>query len=377
MDSLKFATSTTDSIASTSGDTTSGDSSGDTTSGDTTSGDTTSGGTNVQSVIVASTSSVGVADPSTASISAGTSGGTNVATTSPVRNDDDGNDSKLSEGSSSPMSPAKTPYDGQVEPVTPVRNDDEEEEEEEEEEEAQRSRGKAGMQDENGNWCSKPRCDRCLIGFDSDAALQSHFTANHDIDISVTLGAAAAGAGAAGAGAAGAGAAVVWPPRCDLSVEDVSNANILLSLQTTPDSSRDSSLPGTTSPTESQPPNCHPAASTPPAPTHTPSSLTPTPTAGSTSPAPNVASTLPSVEDNVDTAGVSSAGAPLSSKSLADPASSSSSPHHLQPRDTAAASPTSPPLVSAPENSRSCSPLPELPNPVNATGVLIVGNFYF
>ena len=331
MDSLKFATSTTDSIASTSGDTT--------------------GGTNVQSVIVASTSSVGVADPSTASISAGTSGGTNVATTSPVRNDDDGNDSKLSERSSSPMSPAKTPYDGQVEPVT--------------------------LQDENGNWCSKPRCDRCLIGFDSDAALQSHFTANHDIDISVTLGAAAAGAGAAGAGAAGAGAAVVWPPRCDLSVEDVSNANILLSLQTTPDSSRDSSLPGTTSPTESQPPNCHPAASTPPAPTHTPSSLTPTPTAGSTSPAPNVASTLPSVEDNVDTAGVSSAGAPLSSKSLADPASSSSSPHHLQPRDTAAASPTSPPLVSAPENSRSCSPLPELPNPVNATGVLIVGNFYF
>ena len=351
MNSLKFATSTTDSIASTSGDTT--------------------GGTNVQSVIVASTSSVGVADPSTASTSAGTSGGTNVAPTSPVRNDDDGNDSKLSEGSSSPMSPAKTPYDGQVEPVMlqdvqvesvtlhDVANT-----------------GPSGT-DENGNWCSKPRCDRCLIVFDSDAALQSHFTANHDIDISVTLGAAAAGAGAAGAGAAGAGAAVVWPPRCDLSIEDVLNANILLSLQTTPDSSRDSSLPGTTSPTENQPPNCHPAASTPRAPTHTPSSLTPTPTAGSTSPAPNVASTLPSVEDNVDTAGVSSAGAPLSSKSLADPASSSSSPHHLQPRDTAAASPTSPPLVSAPGNSRSCSPLPELPNPVNATGVLIVGIFYF
>ena len=344
VNSLQFATSTTASIASTSGGTT--------------------GGTNVQNVLGPSSSSVTVAyPPSTASTSAGTSGGTNVATTSPVRNDDDGNDSKLSEGSSSPMSPAKTPYDGQVEPVTPVRNDDEEEEEEE----APRSRGKAGMQDENGNWCSKPRCDRCLIGFDSDAALQSHFTANHDIDISVTLGAAAAGAGAAGAGAAGAGAAVVWPPRCDLSVEDVSNANILLSLQTTPDSSRDSSLPGTTSPTESQPPNCHPAASTPPAPTHTPSSLTPTPTAGSTSPAPNVASTLPSVEDNVDTAGVSSAGAPLSSKSLGDPASSSSSPHHLQPRDTAAASPTS-----SPRNSRSCSPLPDLSNHVNATGVLIV-----
>ena len=313
VNSLQFATSTTASIASTSGGTT--------------------GGTNVQNVLGPSSSSVTVAyPPSTASTSAGTSGGTNAGTTSTVRNYDDGNDSKLSGGSSLPMSPAMTSSVVQVQPVSlhDVANTG------------------PNATDADENCYSKPRCDVCMTEFDNDAAILSHLHEHHGFDIGVTLG------------AAGAGAAAVRPSRHE-------SANILLSLQTSLDSSRDSSLPCTTSPTETPPPNLHTAASTPPAPTHTPSSLTPTPTAVSTSHAPDVPSTLPSVSGNVDTAGVSSAGAPLSSKSLGDPASSSSSPHHLQPRDTAAALPTS-----SPGNSRSCSPLPDLSNHVNATGVLIV-----
>ena len=335
VNSLQFATSTTASIASTSGGTT--------------------GGTNVQNVLGPSSSSVTVAyPPSTASTSAGISGGTNAGTTSTVRNYDDGNDSKLSGGSSLPMSPAMTSSVVQVQPVSlhDVANTG------------------PNATDADENWYSKPRCDVCMTEFDNDAAIQSHLHEHHGMDIDVTLGAAGAGAGAAVAGAAGAGAAVAGAAGAGAAAVRPSrheSANILLSLQTTPDSSRDSSLPCTTSPTETPPPNLHTAASTPPAPTHTPSSLTPTPTAVSTSPAPDVPSTLPSVSGNVDTAGVSSAGAPLSSKSLGDPASSSSSPHHLQPRDTAAASPTS-----SPGNSRSCSPLPDLSNHVNATGVLIV-----
>ena len=159
VNSLQFATSTTASIASTSGGTT--------------------GGTNVQNVLGPSSSSVTVAyPPSTASTSAGISGGTNAGTTSTVRNYDDGNDSKLSGGSSLPMSPAMTSSVVQVQPVSlhDVANTG------------------PNATDADENWYSKPRCDVCMTEFDNDAAIQSHLHEHHDIDIDVTLGAAGAGA---------------------------------------------------------------------------------------------------------------------------------------------------------------------------------------
>ena len=221
---------------------------------------------------------------STASTSArasGASGGSNAATTSTVGNDED-NDSKEAVGSS-----GVSAVDGEVETLThDVAN-----------------MGPNAL-DENGNWQSKARCDKCLIDFDNAAASQTHFAEHHHgLQITVPLG-----------------EAVSRPARLDLSNQDVSSANLLLSLNSSRNSSRASSPPSTASPTETQPPDSltpqppHNAPSTPPAPT--PNPMLP---ALSTSPAPTPPALTP-------------------------------------PR---------------PENSRSCSPLPDFTNPVNATGVLI------
>ena len=232
---------------------------------------------------------------STASTSPRASGASNAATTSPVGNDDDSSTASNSGGDAGASGGS---YAGNN---STVAND-----EDNDREVATLTHDVANMGpnalDENGNWQSKARCDKCLIDFDNAAAFQTHFAEHHHgLQITLPLDEAVSG-----------------PARLHLSNQDVSSANLLLSLHSSRNSSRASSPPSTASPTETQPPESltpqptHNAPSTPPAPTPNPTlsalstSAAPTPPAP-TPPRPQISRSCPSLSDftnSVNAAGV-------------------------------------------------------------------------
>ena len=232
---------------------------------------------------------------STASTSPRASGASNAATTSPVGNDDDSSTASNSGGDAGASGGS---YAGNN---STVAND-----EDNDREVATLTHDVANMGpnalDENGNWQSKARCDKCLIDFDNAAAFQTHFAEHHHgLQITLPLDEAVSG-----------------PARLHLSNQDVSSANLLLSLHSSRNSSRASSPPSTASPTETQPPESltpqptHNAPSTPPAPTPNPTlsalstSAAPTPPVP-TPPRPQISRSCPSLSDftnSVNAAGV-------------------------------------------------------------------------
>ena len=232
---------------------------------------------------------------STASTSPRASGASNAATTSPVGNDDDSSTASNSGGDAGASGGS---YAGNN---STVAND-----EDNDREVATLTHDVANMGpnalDENGNWQSKARCDKCLIDFDNAAAFQTHFAEHHHgLQITLPLDEAVSG-----------------PARLHLSNQDVSSANLLLSLHSSRNSSRASSPPSTASPTETQPPESltpqptHNAPSTPPAPTPNPTlsalstSAAPTPPVP-TPPRPHISRSCPSLSDftnSVNAAGV-------------------------------------------------------------------------
>ena len=232
---------------------------------------------------------------STASTSPRASGASNAATTSAVGNDDDSSTASNSGGDAGASGGS---YAGNN---STVAND-----EDNDREVATLTHDVANMGpnalDENGNWQSKARCDKCLIDFDNAAAFQTHFAEHHHgLQITLPLDEAVSG-----------------PARLHLSNQDVSSANLLLSLHSSRNSSRASSPPSTASPTETQPPESltpqptHNAPSTPPAPTPNPTlsalstSAAPTPPVP-TPPRPQISRSCPSLSDftnSVNAAGV-------------------------------------------------------------------------
>ena len=232
---------------------------------------------------------------STASTSPRASGASNAATTSPVGNDDDSSTASNSGGDAGASGGS---YAGNN---STVGND-----EDNDREVATLTHDVANMGpnalDENGNWQSKARCDKCLIDFDNAAAFQTHFAEHHHgLQITLPLD-----------------EAVSRPARLHLSNQDVSSANLLLSLHSSRNSSRASSPPSTASPTETQPPESltpqptHNAPSTPPAPTPNPTlsalstSAAPIPPVP-TPPRPHISRSCPSLSDftnSVNAAGV-------------------------------------------------------------------------